>query len=424
MSPKRSLRVVIDARLRDGEPGGVQQMVIGLASGLSRLSGGAGEEYLFLAWRGASAWLQPHVRSACRLVEVRSSRLRAAGRAVRRIARSTGLLGALPASRMSMAQAPAVLATLRADVVHFPTQRAFPTTLPNVYQPHDLQHVHLPDFFTPAARSSRDRVYRTCCEQASVVVVMSRWGRDDIVREYALAPSKVAVVPEAPLLPEYPLPDAAAVASVRSMYGLPERFAYYPAHTFPHKNHLRLLEALAWLRDSRGLDVPLVCSGGQNEFFREIRGRLRMLRLEGQVRFVGFVAPLAVSVLYRTCAAVVFPTLFEGWGLPLGEALTAGVPVACSSVTCLPEQADGAARLFDPTDVMDMARAIEDVWTNESLRGCLVARGRDVVARFNWDRSAEVYRALYRRLAGRALTERDRQLLEAAVRPSALSREP
>ncbi len=405
------LRVLIDARLRDGEPGGVQQVVIGLASGLSRLSGDAGEEYLFVVWDRSAEWLQPYVRGACRLVPVKSSRMRAAGRRLRRLAKRTGLLGALPASRMSFAAPPAGLDALRADVIHFPTQRAFRTAAPNIYHPHDLQHVHLPDLFTPAARASRDHLYRACCAQATTVVVMSRWGRDDLIREYRLPPSKVAIVPGAPLLPEYPLPDRAAVAAVRAAHTLPERFAYFPAHTFPHKNHLKLLEALAWLRDCRGLKVPLVCSGGRNEYYPTIRARVSALGLDDQVRFVGFVSPAAVNVLYRECRAVVFPTLFEGWGLPLGEGFTAGVPVACSSVTCLPEQADGAARLFDPRDEHDIARAIEDVWTNEDLRQRLITRGHDVARRYDWNRIAETFHAHYRRVADRPLTPRDRELL-------------
>ena len=179
---------------------------------------------------------------------------------------------------------------------------------------------------------------------------MSEWGRNDLVRQYGLPREKVAVVPFAPMLPEYPVPDARTIEATRRKYRLPARFAYFPAHTFPHKNHLGLLEALARLRDGAGVEVPLVCSGRQNEFYRVIRKRVRDLHLEHQVRFVGFVSPVEVSVLYRTCHAVLFPTQFEGWGLPLSEAFVAGAPVACSRVTCLPEQADGAAVLFDPED--------------------------------------------------------------------------
>ena len=413
MSEGSPLRIVIDARLRDGEPGGVQQVVIGLASGLSRLPDTHGEQYLFVTWRGQAAWLRPFVRNACRLVEIRASRLRAVGRWVRGAVGATGAFGTLPSSRVSVAAGDRAVEALRADVIHFPTQRAFLTSTPSIYQPHDLQHIHLPHFFSDAARQSRDLVYRTYCAQAATVVVMSRWGRDDIVREYGLPPSKVAVVPWAAMLPEYPAPDERTVDSTKRKYGLPPRFAYFPAHTFPHKNHLGLLAALASLRDTHGLEVPLVCTGRLNEFYRTIRKAVRDLDLGGQVRFLGFVPPVEVNVLYRACRAVLFPTLFEGWGLPLSEAFVAGVPIACSRVTCLAEQADGAAQLFDPHSKSDIARAVAEVWQDEDLRARLVARGREIAARLSWDRTAEMFRAHYRKSAARPLAARDIELLEA-----------
>jgi glycosyltransferase involved in cell wall biosynthesis len=407
------LRVVIDARLRDGEPGGVQQVVIGLACGLSRLRDGQGDEYVFATWQGGSRWLQPFIGGGCKMVEIRASRMRAAGRWARDVLRATGALGVLPASSMSIVDNDPAIEALGGDVIHFPTQRGFLTGTPSVYQPHDLQHVHLPDFFSGPARQSRDRVYRAYCAQATAVVVMSEWGRRDIVREYGLPRAKVAVVPPAPMLPEYGVADDGTIEATRRKHALPPRFAYFPAHTFPHKNHLRLLGALARLRDSAGLEVPLVCSGRLNEFYPVIRRRVRDLGLTGQVRFVGFVPTAEVSALYRASRAVVFPTLFEGWGLPVSEAFVAGVPVACSRVTCLPEQAGGAAVLFDPESEADIARALAEVWCDEDVRARAVARGREVVARLSWDTTAEMFRALYRRVAGRPLSARDAAVLDA-----------
>jgi glycosyltransferase involved in cell wall biosynthesis len=414
MSDAHPLRVVIDARLRDGEPGGVQQIVIGLASGLSRLRDTSSEQYLFLTWRGQAGWLRPFVHNACKMVEIRASRLRAVGRWMRNAVGATGALGVLPSSRVSVAAADRAVDALRADVIHFPTQRAFLTQTPSIYQPHDLQHVHLPQFFSDAARQTRDRVYRAYCAQAATVVVMSRWGRDDIVREYGLESSKVAVVPWAPMLAEYPVPDEATIDATKRKYRLPSRFAYFPAHTFPHKNHLGLLAALARLRDTSAIEVPVVCTGRRNEFYRLIRQRVRDLGLSDQVQFLGFVPPVDVNVLYRVCHAVLFPTLFEGWGLPLSEAFVAGAPIACSRVTCLPEQADGAALLFDPYSETAIARAAAEVWLDDDLRARLVARGRQVAARLSWDRTAEMFRAHYRKAAGRPLEPRDVDLLEAA----------
>ncbi len=408
------LRVVIDARLRDGEPGGVQQVVIGLAHGLSRLTDGSGDEYLFATWKHAAAWLGPFIGGSCRIVELPTSRLRAVGRRARQLVAATGLLGTLPSPAMRVVTSDSAVEALRGRVIHFQLQRAFLTRTPTMYQPHDLQHRHFPEFFSPEARVGRDRAYQAYCAQATAVVVMSEWGRDDIVRQFQLPPEKVCVVPGAPLLPEYPAVSDDAAESVRRKYSLPPRFAYFPAQTFPHKNHLGLFEALAWLRNSTGLEIPVVCSGRRNEFHQVLRKRARDLLLDRQVHFLGFVPATEVRALYKLCSAVVLPSLFEGWALPLGEAFVAGVPVACSRVTCLPRQSDGAAVLFDPRDPIAIGRALERVWTDDALRARLVDRGRQVVGRLSWDRTAEMFRAHYRRIAGRRLSAHEQELIQGA----------
>jgi glycosyltransferase involved in cell wall biosynthesis len=131
------------------------------------------------------------------------------------------------------------------------------------------------------------------------------------------------------------------------------------------------------------------------------------------MRFVGYVSPLDLRCLYRLARFLVFPSLFEGGGMPVFEAFAAGVPVACSNVTCLPRQAGDAALLFEPRDRAAMADALVRTWGDGALRSDLVRRGRDRVARFTWDRTARIYRAHYRQIAGRTLGEEDRALLDA-----------
>jgi len=139
------------------------------------------------------------------------------------------------------------------------------------------------------------------------------------------------------------------------------------------------------------------------------------LKLEPQVKFLGFVSPLELKALYTLCRGMVFPTRFEGCGLPIHEAFQAGAPVACSDVTCLPEQADGAALLFNPAEPVDMAEAIKALWTDDALCRVLIGKGRKNVAPLNWVRTAKIYRAHYRRLTHRALTSEDRDLLSKTM---------
>jgi glycosyltransferase involved in cell wall biosynthesis len=184
------------------------------------------------------------------------------------------------------------------------------------------------------------------------------------------------------------------------------------ATTWPHKNHLGLLDALAILRDEYGVVVPLVASGGTSRFFRTIEARIAALSLERQVQLLGYVDPIALQSLYRLCRLVVFPTKFEGWGMPVCEAFAAGVPLACSAVTSLPHLVGDAALLFDPDDPRDIAVVLLRAWRDDRLRRDLVKKGKANVARFSWEKTARLFRAHYRSVGGGVpLTPQDRELL-------------
>lgn len=406
------LRVCLDARLRDGVAGGIQQFVMGLASGLSRLEDGD-EEYWFLSSPADRGWLLPHLSGRCRALDVPPGA--APVGLARLVRRAVDAAAASPVGGLLPVRIPAsdgVAEACGARVMHFTLQSGFRTAIPSIYQPYDLQHVHLPQFFGAYARKWRDVTYAALARQAAAVVVMSSWVKDDVVRHLALPPEKVQVVPWAPVTEEYPAPAEADLAAARARFALPPSFALYPAQTFPHKNHATLIEAVARLRE-RGISIPVVCPGKQNAHFSRLAGELRRRGVEGLVSFPGYVSPLELRCLYRLARLLVFPSLFEGGGMPIFEAYAAGVPVACSNVTCLPEQAGDAALLFDPREAGSLAAALERLWTDAGLRGVLAHRGAERVARFTWTRTARVYRALYRRVAGRSLDPEDRALLEA-----------
>jgi glycosyltransferase involved in cell wall biosynthesis len=415
-----TLRVCIDARARHAVVGGIQQFVIGLVSGLSGLADGD-EEYVVLG-DGTQGWLRGHVGGRCRVEDVvsvatrtdavtlKEALLRAAPAVTNAIADLPILCGvALPAIPRSSG----ALERLRPDVVHFTAQDAFLTSVPSIYHPHDLQHLHLPQLFGRRVRHVRERNYRAFCAQAAMVAVSSSWTRDDVVQRYGLAPEKVRVVPLAPPTETYPPPTAEAADAFLAERGLPPRFVFYPAQTWPHKNHALLLEALARLRRDGGLVVPLVSSGHRNAWHERLRARAAALGISDQVHFVGFVSPAELQCLYARSAAVIIPSLFEAASFPLWEAFLAGVPAACSNVTSLPAQAGDAAIVFDPRDVAQIAEAVARLWTDAALGAELVRRGRASVARFSWDRTARLFRAHYRRLAGRALGAEDAALLSA-----------
>ena len=406
------LRVCIDARLGAGQFGGVEQVVIGLAAALSRLEDGD-EEYLFLTQPEHEEWIRGYIGGPCRVLHSRRSYLNRRSRALARAA-----IERVPRVGINFAVRPGDGTVERsgAEVVHFPFQDAFTTDVPSIYQPHDLQHLHLPELFSGWQRARRERIYRTHCERASLVVAMTSWGRRDFIDRYGLAPGKVTVVPGGSVLREYPPPSESDLDRLRSRLELPDAFLLYPAQTWPHKNHERLLEALARIRDESGTTIPLVCPGKQTRHYRRIRELIDQLGLSASTSFPGFVSSLELRGLYELATALVFPSRFEGWGLPVCEAFDSGLPVASSTATGLPDVVGDAGLLFDPEDVGEIASQLQLLWSDPRLREDLRARGRERAAEFSFDRTARLFRAHYRQVGHRELAEEDRILLAAPPR--------
>ena len=415
------LRVCLDARLFEGLYGGVQQVIVGLASSLRRLTDGD-EEYHFLVYEGSHQWIEPYMTGPCRLLRIKAPppaapqpawerRLKSWMPFLRNPVQAAALRLGLRKLRLPVSDG--AIENAGMDLMHFTMQTAFLTDLPTIYHPHDLQHIHLPQFFDVHARVARDLFYRAYCERARMVAVTASWGKQDLVRQFGLPPDKVRVIPWAPVLDAYPTPTPQDLADARAKFSLPERFLYFPAQTWPHKNHLGVIRAMALLRDRDGLDVSFVSSGHKGPFYKVIEREVRALGLENRVQFLGFVTPLELQCLYRCCFGVVIPSRFEAASFPLWEAFLAGAPAACSNVTSLPAQAGDAALVFEPQDPNAIADAIRRLWRDDDLRRTLVERGHRNVARFTWERTARTFRAHYRRLTGRPLAAEDHVWLEA-----------
>ena len=412
-----ALRVAIDARFVSGQAGGLEQFVIGLTKGLGELPDGD-EEYLFLAYDDSQDWLTPYLGRNSRFLSAGPSTQNATFRS-RLTAHPTlrslchSVAGSFPSWVFRVPASDGRIEQAQVEVMHFTRQQGFLTHIPSIYHPHDLQHRHLPQFFSRYARASTDILFQSLIRQARAVAVASTWVKDDLIRQYGVPAAKVRVVPGASPLAAYRVADEGLLEAVRRKYSLPNRFIFYTAQTFPHKNHIGLLRALALLRDGSNLRANLVASGKCNEFFPRIASESRRLRLEEQVLFPGFVSPEELGCLYRLSRAVVIPTLFEAGSFPLCEAFESGKPVACSRVTSLPEQAGDAAILFDPTDTADMAAAVRRLWEDEELRQQLVQRARKRICVFSWEKTCRTFRALYRSVAGRGLSDEDSGLLDA-----------
>jgi len=178
--------------------------------------------------------------------------------------------------------------------------------------------------------------------------------------------------------------------SLRVRHRLPPRYLFYPAQFWPHKNHLRLIDALGRLRKTHDLEIPLVLVGSDKGTIREmlaaeLRARCEALGLADQVRILGYVSDEDVTGLYAGAVALVMPTFFGPTNIPFLEAWALGCPVLTSRIRGITEQVGDAGLLVDPTSVHSIADGIRRLWTNEALRQELIASGRTRLASYTPD---------------------------------------
>jgi glycosyltransferase involved in cell wall biosynthesis len=172
---------------------------------------------------------------------------------------------------------------------------------------------------------------------------------------------------------------------VLTKYGLKQdEFLLFPGNTWPHKNHRTLFLALRTLREDYGLEPLLVCTGAPKDAQADLQDQIQHLGLGNQIRFLGYCPKPDMPALYESAAALVFPSVFEGFGLPLVEAMWCECPIACSNLTSLPEIADDAALFFDPYSPEEMALSISRLLTDSQLRKELIARGSSRASTFSW----------------------------------------
>ena len=231
-------------------------------------------------------------------------------------------------------------------------------------------------------------------KRATRVIAVSQSTADDLRNLLHVKPDRIDVVPNGVGTPPdvEPLPEA----ELRRRHALGDReFVLTTSAKRPHKNLLRLLDALASIPVERR--PVAVLTGYPTEHETELNERVAKLGIAGDVRILGWVDQAELEALYAAAACLVFPSLYEGFGLPVLEAMARGVPVASSDRSSLPEVAGDAALLFDPEDVAAMARAIERLLGDPAERGRLVALGRLQATRFTWDECARGTLASYER---------------------------
>lgn len=293
---------------------------------------------------------------------------------------------------------PRFLMRQRIDVFH--TQYILPLFVPS--RTRVILHIHDVSFRAmPWMIGWKDRFFLSALiphalRRADTVIVPSQFTRDEIVGYYGVGSDKIAVVPNA--LGEGFDREAtdAEVAAARERYGLPERYIVAVGTLQPRKNLPLLIRAVAALRE-RDLSLQLVLVGNRagHHFDSEIDHAIAETSLGDAVVFPGFVAAGDLAAVVRGALVYAFPSRYEGFGIPLLEAMSQGVPVAASDIPCLREVAGEAAVYFDPLRVDTCAEILYTLTIDSDLRSRLIGAGKSCIARYSWERSAQLLAEIY-----------------------------
>jgi len=294
---------------------------------------------------------------------------------------------------------PRLIARLGPDVVHFVYNvrplRGGPLSVLTLY---DVIPRRFPHYFSRLTRWKIEGIQRAALRASDAFVSISHSTAQDFAELYGVAREKIVVTPLAPDPVFHPRPIAEQVA-FRQRLGLPEGYFLYLGSNKPHKNLPRLIRAWAQIPKSKIRNLKLVLAGHWDARYPQAKELAAELGLQDSVRFLGPVAGADLPLLYASAQAFIFPSLYEGFGLPVLEAMASHVPVACSDAPGLSEVAGQAALTFDPADVDEMTRVIQQLLTDEPLREMLREKGIARAADFSWAETARLTLEAYRKVA-------------------------
>ncbi|OSI28345.1 glycosyltransferase family 4 protein [Bradyrhizobium canariense] len=248
------------------------------------------------------------------------------------------------------------------------TQRPFAYTL------HDLQEHHFPERFSWKQRQWRHQVHKALSSRASAIICEANHVREDIVASFGVPQDRVVKLIAPPFARMTVPMTRVELENVRSRHGLPEKFVFYPARFWPHKNHVRLIEAFK-LVVSRYPDVQLLLTGNKGDEYHSIVSLISALGLNSSVRHLGFLEQTDLDATYQLATALIMPSLYESVSIPIFEAFQLGTPVAASNILSLPDQVGDAGLLFDPHSAESIAGSIATIVSDFELREVLRARG-------------------------------------------------
>lgn len=268
------------------------------------------------------------------------------------------------------------------NIFFFPASIIYPEGLTNVKTVatvYDLQHKHFPENFSQTVLNFRDERYRYLAKNADHIISISDYTRDEFIDEYTIPKEKITTTLLGP-----------NGEDVGEKITLPKRYIFYLAAFWPHKNHRMLVEALGELQDEF-LDLHLVFTGvaKKKRVREELEHTITKYKLENKVHFLGFVSDKELTYIHQHAALLVFPSSFEGFGMPIIEAFKYGVPVIAADNSSITEVVGDAGLLFETGNKEELIQHIKNVLLNDKLREDLIKKGHERASIFSWEKTAE-----------------------------------
>jgi glycosyltransferase involved in cell wall biosynthesis len=254
---------------------------------------------------------------------------------------------------------------------------------------HDIQQVHYPEFFSWPRRLSRRITYGLSAAHAAYIQASSQFTKENLLAHFSeISAEQIEVIPSGVTIEKFSAPDS---AEARAKYDLPERFLFFPAQLFPHKNHLTVLKALKKIENRRKLKIPLVLTGGAYGAAPKVFEFVKDQSMD-YVQYLGKVPVADMAALYKDAAFMITATLHESSSLPVLEAAAAGTPVIASRIPPIEELGESLQlNLFDPLDAEGLARLICTLWNDRKTASAQAAANRLQIAQFSWENTARKY---------------------------------
>jgi len=289
----------------------------------------------------------------------------------------------------------------RPDLLHVQYTAPLVCPAPVVVSIHDVSFEEHPEFFAPLRARQLQWTVRRTVRRAARILTGSEFSRQAIARTYGVNGDHVVVIPNAAAPLFRPLAREAAAAAVRARFGIPAPFILTVGDLQPRKNQLGLIRAFAeMVRTRPQLPHRLVLAGKETWFSPRVHKAAEASGVAERIHFTGFVTDPDLLQLYSACDLFVFPSFYEGFGLPVLEAMACGRAVACSRASALVEVVDAAAILFDPGSRDEMVRAMLDLLLDAQLRARMERLGLQRAAQFSWHKTAQQTLDVYYEVAG------------------------